>query len=113
MDAYEILAKQCETPDEALSYYEQAAAAGERRIKSMGLSLEEDGVLTENLVGFAYLSIRRRYADCLLAAGRTAEAIKHYVHCVRLDEDDLAHARLPLALLMTLNGKFDLLDRWL
>jgi tetratricopeptide (TPR) repeat protein len=109
IEAYELLAERSSTAEQALPHYERAMAAGERRLKELGISLEDDGALTGNIVGYVYLRARRRYADCLLRSGRTEEALEHYAEALRLDEDDPVMARFPLALAMVVGKKFDLL----
>lgn len=95
-DAYLVLAENAESRREALTFYEEAVAAGER---SLGPEIFRDGVGDFWLMieTRPYMRARESLAHALWNAGRRAEAAEHLRELLRLNPNDNQGVRYILA----------------
>lgn len=94
-DAYAILAEQTGDPAEAIRFYRQAVAAGERALGPDRLASEApfwSDVLTR-----PFMRALEGLAEACARQGRTEEAIDHYQRLLRLNPNDNQGVRDPLA----------------
>jgi tetratricopeptide (TPR) repeat protein len=107
-DAYVLLAEHARNRKEAMEFYEQAVAAGER---ALGPDLFRDGVgdFWGILETRPYMRARLGLAETLWTAGRRDEAVAHLQDMLRLNPGDNQGLRLILInWLLTLDRSQDL-----
>ena len=110
-DAHVLLAEHAKSRKDALSYYEQGVAAGER---ALGAAFQRDaghfwGVLETR----PYMRARLGLAHSLWIAGRREEAIQHFQDMLRLNPNDNQGIRYPLASFLLFLDRDDDLARLL
>jgi tetratricopeptide (TPR) repeat protein len=95
-DAYVLLAEEAaKTVGEALTYYEQGVAAGERALGAAAFQ-ELVGHFWGILETRPYMRARQGLANILSELGRKAEAINHYREMLRLNPGDNQGIRYSL-----------------
>jgi tetratricopeptide (TPR) repeat protein len=107
-DAYVLLAEHARSRKEALEFYEQGVAAGER---VLGPEVFREGVgeFWGLLETRPYMRARLGLAECLWTAGRREEAVAHLLDMLRLNPDDNQGLRYILVnWLLTLGRDKDL-----
>jgi tetratricopeptide (TPR) repeat protein len=114
-DAYLVLAEQSRSEREALTYFEQAVAAGERALGPHAFR-DHVGHFWGLLETRPYMRARFALADVLWAIGRRDEAIGHLQEMLQLNPNDNQGVRYTLAGWLATLGRDDelqaLLDRF-
>jgi tetratricopeptide (TPR) repeat protein len=86
-DAYVVLGNEAATPEEALAFYQQGVAAGERALGPEAFR-EDEGRFWGILETRPYMRARCGVADALSALDRPEEAVPHLEDLLRLNPND-------------------------
>ena len=95
-DAYNVLAENAPSLEDALAVYQQGVAAGERAIGPEGFA-EDEGHFWGILETRPYMRSKLGLAQCLSALGRADEAVQHYRDMLRLNPGDNQGIRYVLS----------------
>jgi tetratricopeptide (TPR) repeat protein len=101
-DAYVILAEQTGDPAEAIRFYGDAVAAGERALGPERLT--SDAPFWADVLTRSFMRALEGLAEACVRQGRTEEAIGHYQRLLRLNPNDNQGVRDPLAGLLLKTG---------
>ncbi|MEA2530461.1 MAG: hypothetical protein QOG89_2105 [Thermomicrobiales bacterium] len=96
VDAYNLLASEAATPDEAIALHEQALAAADRVLGPDWWKLNPTRDWTEPLEVECVLEARTGLARALMELGRTDEAIAHLRAVLTFDPEDYGAVRYQL-----------------
>lgn len=106
-DAYVLLAEEeSDTPEQALQYYEEGVAAGERAL-GPAMFEENQGYFWGLLETRPYMRAREGLASVLRYLGRTDEASHHYREILVLNPNDNQGIRYSLLNLLLETGQDD------
>jgi tetratricopeptide (TPR) repeat protein len=105
-DAYVMLAEESRAPEQALAFYEQGVAAGERAL-GPEVFAQEAGHFWGIVSTRPYMRARLGLAHSLEDLDRRDEAIPHYQELLRLDPDDNQGVRYALLATLILAGRDD------
>ncbi|HUY32369.1 MAG TPA: hypothetical protein VMV69_06280 [Pirellulales bacterium] len=108
-DACVLLAEQTTSVEEALAFYEQGVAAGERALGEKFFQ-ENAGSFWGILETRPYMRARKGMADCLAATGHREAASEHYRELIRLNPNDNQGVRHALAKSLLDLGRDDELE---
>ncbi|MCI0331897.1 MAG: hypothetical protein L0228_01570 [Planctomycetes bacterium] len=111
-DAHVLLAEHAQSLPEALEFYEQGVAAGERALGKEGFQ-EYDGHFWGFLETRPYMRAREGLANCLWASGRREDAASHCREMLRLNPNDNQGIRYRLASMLLDLERHDDLHRLL
>jgi hypothetical protein len=103
-DAYVLLAEHADSLKEAMEFYEQGVAAGERAI-GPGTFRDDAGHFWGLLETRPYMRARAGLADLLWTSGRREDAIGHLREMLRLNPNDNQGLRYPLASWLLAEGR--------
>jgi tetratricopeptide (TPR) repeat protein len=98
-DAYVLMAENAETLTDAIRWYEQGVAAGERALGEKGFE-EYEGHFWGFLPTRPYMRAREGLFNCLWEAGRREEAAEHCRQMLRLNPNDNQGIRYRLAAML-------------
>lgn len=101
-DAYVILAEQTGDPAEAIRFYRDAVAAGERALGPKRLT--SDAPFWADVLTRPFMRALEGLAEACVRQGRTEEAIGHYQRLLRLNPNDNQGVRDALAGLLLKTG---------
>lgn len=108
-DAYVLLAETAKTVEEALEFYRQGVAAGERAIGPKAFK-EDEGHFWGILETRPYMRAREGLAGTLWELGREDEALEHYREMLRLNPNDNQGIRYLLVSLCLRTGRDEVLE---
>ena len=111
-DAYNLLAEEAETVEEAKELYQKGVDAGRRALGEEAFKLDK-GHFWGYVPSRPYMRARAGLMECLWKLGEHDEAIAHAKEMLRLNENDNQGIRYILIAYLAELGRYDELDEFL